>query len=75
MTDRHKTSADYFIIVTRKGQRRLWQWQIQQRPPMGLRMCGEGFETDFEARLAGEKALQALVSQSDPVARKPFTAR
>jgi hypothetical protein len=31
----------------------------------GVRICGEGFETEFEARLAGEKALRALVSQSD----------
>jgi hypothetical protein len=32
---------------------------------MGVRMYGKGFETEFEARLAGEKALRALVSQSD----------
>jgi hypothetical protein len=31
----------------------------------GVRICGEGFETEFEARLADEKALRALVSQSD----------
>ena len=65
MTNHHKTSADYFVIVNRKGHRRLWRWQIQRRPPTGVRMCGEGFEIEFEARLAGEKALRALVSQSD----------
>jgi hypothetical protein len=32
---------------------------------MGVRMYGKGFETEFEAGLAGEKALRALVSQSD----------
>jgi len=65
VTNHHKTSADYFVIVNRKGQRRLWRWQIQRRPPTGVRMYGDGFETEFEARLAGEKALQALVSQSN----------
>jgi hypothetical protein len=65
VTNHHETSADYFLVTTRRGQRRLWQWQIQRRPPMGVRMYGKGFETEFEARLAGEKALRALVSQSD----------
>jgi hypothetical protein len=37
--------------------------QIQRRPPTGIRLYGEGFKTEFAARLAGEKALRALVSQ------------
>jgi hypothetical protein len=65
VTNHHKPSADYFVIVNRKGQRRLWRWQIQRRPPTGVRMYGDGFETEFEARLAGEKALRVLISQSD----------
>jgi hypothetical protein len=63
VTAHHKSTADYFVVVTRKGQRRLWQWQIQQRPPTGTRLYGEGFKSEFAARLAGLKALQALVSQ------------
>ena len=62
VTIHYKPTANYFVVVTRKGQRRLWQWQIQQRPPTCKRMSGEGFETEFEARLAGAKALRALVS-------------
>jgi hypothetical protein len=58
----HKHLPDYFVVVTRKGQRRVWQWQIQRRPPTGLRLYGSG-KTEFAARLAGEKALRALVSQ------------
>jgi hypothetical protein len=58
----HKPLPDYFVVVTRKGQRRLWQWQIQRRPPTGVRLYGSGFKTEFTARLAGEKALRALIS-------------
>jgi hypothetical protein len=53
------------LVITRKGRRRVWQWQIQRRPPTGNRLHADGFKTDFEARLAGEKVLQALVSQID----------
>jgi hypothetical protein len=51
------------VVVTRKGQRRLWQWQIQRRPPTGIRLYGKGFKTEFAARLAGEKALRSVLSQ------------
>jgi hypothetical protein len=59
----HEPLSNYFVIVTRKGRRRVWQWQIQRRPPSGIRLYGTGFKTEFDARLAGEKALQALASQ------------
>jgi hypothetical protein len=62
----HHKPADYFMVVTRKGQRRLWQWQIQQRPPAGIRLYGDGFKSEFAARLAGLKALRALHSLSQP---------
>jgi hypothetical protein len=58
-----KRSADYFVLVTRK-RRRIWQWQIYRRPLTGIRLSGSGFKTEFAARLAGEKALQALVSRT-----------
>ncbi len=63
----HKPLRDYFVVVTRKGQRRLWQWQIQRRPPTGPRLYGSGFKTEFAARLAGEKALRGLLSQDRAV--------
>jgi hypothetical protein len=58
----HKPTDDYFVVVTRKGRQRVWQWQIQGRPPKGARLYEVGFKTEFEARLAGEKALRAMVS-------------
>jgi hypothetical protein len=55
-------SADHFVLVTRK-RRRIWQWQIYRRPLTGIKLYGSGFKTEFAARLAGEKALRALVSR------------
>jgi hypothetical protein len=62
VTIHQKPAADYFMIVTRKGQQRLWRWQIQQRPPTGIRIYGEGFKSELAARLAGAKALRALLT-------------
>jgi hypothetical protein len=62
VTIHHKPLPDYFVVVTRKGRQRGWQWEIQRRPmPMGVKLCGVGFRTEFKARLAGEKALRALL--------------
>jgi hypothetical protein len=65
LTNHPNPSVAYHLVITRKGRRRVWQWQIQRRPPTGNRMHADGFKTEFEARLAGEKALQTLVSRID----------
>jgi hypothetical protein len=62
VTFQHKPLPDYFVVVTRKGRQRGWQWEIQWRPmPMGVKLCGVGFRTEFKARLAAQKALRALL--------------
>ena len=55
-------SEDFFVAVKRRRRLREWSWEIQRRPrPLGVRLNGDGFKSEFAAKLAGEKALRDLL--------------
>jgi hypothetical protein len=55
-------SADYFVVTKRRRRLREWSWEIQRRlKPLGIRLSGDGFKSEFAAKLAGEKALRELL--------------
>jgi len=55
-------SDDYFVVTKRGGQQGEWAWEIQRRSkPIGVRLNGDGFNSEFAANLAGEKALRELL--------------
>lgn len=66
---------DYVVVTNSHGRPPVWTWEIQRRSsPLGVRLYGGGFKTEFAAKLAGEKALgeflQGLAQQqskSNPV--------
>jgi hypothetical protein len=64
-------SADYFVVTKRRRRLREWSWEIQRRlKPLGIRLSGDGFKSEFAAKLAGEKALRELLdglAQEDKV--------
>ena len=64
-------SDDYFVATKRRRRLREWSWEIQRRSkPLGIRLNGDGFKSEFAARLAGEKALRELLdglAQEDKV--------
>lgn len=55
-------------------------WEIQRRSrPLGIRLYGSGFKTEFAAKLAGEKALSEFLDglaaqQSNPVPAQAASA-
>jgi hypothetical protein len=52
-------SEDFFVAVKRRRRLREWSWEIQRRSkPLGVRLDGDGFKSEFAAKLAGEKALR-----------------
>ena len=54
-------SDDYFVTTRGEGRPPLWTWEIQRRSrPLGVRLSGGGFKSEFAAKLAGEKALSEL---------------
>jgi hypothetical protein len=56
---------DHFVTVIRKRRRPPnWQWEIQRRSnPLGIKLYKDGFKTESAAKLAGEKALRALLQE------------
>jgi hypothetical protein len=51
-----------FVAVKRRSRLRGWSWEIWRRSkPLGVRLHGDGFKTEFAAKLAGEKALRELL--------------
>jgi hypothetical protein len=61
----HRTrilSDDYVVATKRRRCLREWSWEIYRRSkPPGIRLNGDGFKSEFAAKLAGEKALRELL--------------
>ena len=56
-------SNDYFVATKHRGLPRRWSWEIhRQSKPLGIRLNGDGFKSEFAAKLAGEKALRELLN-------------
>ena len=64
-------SDDYFVATKRRRRLREWSWETQRRSkPLGVKLNGYGFKSEFAAKLAGEKALRELLdglAQEDKV--------
>ena len=57
----------YFVSVSGRGKWQEWRWEIQRRPqPLGAKLYGGGFKSEFAAKLAGEnlKQLAAFMSMN-----------
>jgi hypothetical protein len=56
---------EYIVVVTSSGgYSPVWSWEIQRRPkPLGVILSGADFKTESAAKLAGEKALVALLKR------------
>jgi hypothetical protein len=53
---------DYFVVTKRRRRLREWGWEIQRRSkPLGVRLDGDGFKSEFAAKLAGEKVLREFL--------------
>jgi hypothetical protein len=50
---------DYYVITSRQGERPdPWGWEIRRKSkPLGIKMTGDGYESDTAARFAGKQAL------------------
>jgi hypothetical protein len=50
---------DYDVITSRSGERpERWSWEIRRKSkPLGIKMVGEGYQSDPAAQFAGKQAL------------------
>jgi hypothetical protein len=62
--DRPKIPHRYSVVVKRHGPEllKLWTWEIQRVPELGVKLYERGFLSEAAAKLAGEKALRDLLT-------------
>jgi hypothetical protein len=56
---------DYYVVAYRQGERPdLWSWEIRRKSkPLGIKMIGDGFQSNTAARFAGRQALADFLSE------------
>jgi hypothetical protein len=50
---------DYYVITSRRGEHPdRWSWEIRRKSkPLGIKMVGDGYQSDSAAQVAGKQAL------------------
>ena len=66
---------DYYVITSRCGEHPdRWSWEIcRKSKPLGIKMTGDGYQSDSAARFAGKQALAdflAELSKEEKLPRK-----
>jgi hypothetical protein len=60
------------VIVSRRGRNRTWRWQIVRTPKaLGVKLYEDNFYTEQAAKLAGQKALHAILEGVTKEERDP----
>jgi hypothetical protein len=56
---------DYYVITSRSGERpERWSWEIRRKSkPLGIKMTGDGHQSDQAAQFAGKRALADFLSE------------
>jgi hypothetical protein len=55
---------DYYVITSRRGEYPdRWSWEIRRKStPLGIKMTGDGFQSEMAAQFAGNRALADFLS-------------
>jgi hypothetical protein len=50
---------DYYVTTSRSGEHpNRWSWEIHRKSkPLGIKITGDGYQSDSAARFAGKQAL------------------
>ena len=59
-------NTDYYLVVTaRRGEHpERWSWEIRRKSkPLGIKLSGDGFQSDSAAKFAGKRALDDFLSE------------
>jgi hypothetical protein len=65
---------DYHVVTSRRGQHpERWSWEIHRKStPLGIKMTGDGYQSDAAAQFAGKQALAGVGVQPS---RYPYIGR
>jgi hypothetical protein len=64
---------DYYVITTRRGEHPdRWSWEIRRKSkPLGIKMTGDGIQSETAAQFAGKRALADFLSDLSKEERGP----
>jgi hypothetical protein len=56
---------DYHVVTSRRGQQpERWSWEILRKStPLGIKMTGDGYQSDTAAQFAGKQALAEFLAE------------
>jgi hypothetical protein len=55
---------DYYVVTSRRGEYPdRWSWEMRRKSkPLGIKMTGDGFQSEMAAQFAGKRALADFLS-------------
>jgi hypothetical protein len=58
-------SDDYHVITSRQGEHpERWSWELRRKStPLGIKMGGDGYQSNSAAQFAGKLALADFLSE------------
>ena len=64
---------DYYVITSlRVGHPDRWSWEIcRKSKPLGIKMIGDGFQSEMAAQFAGKRALADFLSDLSKEEKRP----
>jgi hypothetical protein len=64
---------DYYVITSRRGDHpERWSWEIRRKSqPLGIKMTGEGYQSDTTAQFAGKQALAVFLTDLAKEEKRP----
>jgi hypothetical protein len=64
---------DYYVVTSRHGQNPdRWSWEIRRKSkPLGIKITGDGFQSDTAAQLASKQALAEFLAELSKEEKRP----
>ena len=64
---------DYYVVTSRRGDfPERWSWEIRRKSkPLGIKMTGEGLQSEIAAQLAGKQALAEFLAELSKEEKRP----
>jgi hypothetical protein len=64
---------DYYVTTSRRGEHpSRWSWEIRRKSkPLGIKMVGDGFQSESAAQFAGKRALADFLSDLSIEEKRP----
>jgi hypothetical protein len=73
-----RKSDDYYVFTSRRGEKYpgRWSWEIRRKSkPLGVKLTGDGYQSEAAAQLAGRRALTETSSWTSERGTAAFLAK